>query len=322
MRVNGLLHIAAASVALAGGRQAFDHAIAGGNAVNATSLPKTDTMLPVAGAGEDATTLALAAAADALATGQVAAADIGLLTHSWIFDPSAADCTIAPRLARLLGAKQAVALGVRQMSNGGAMGLHCAVAHMLGEPRIEHSLVLTSDAHGEEAVWRWQQSVGTALGDAATAVLLSRASGPMSVQAMVSNSMTQEELWWAARLPDGAVTVPPNVFRARRCVRTSVEQVFADAGMELDDPRVVVTMLPRLDRDFVGGIFYELLPPAEVLNLTEDTGHLFSGDLAANLNHLYTERPLSPGEYGLIINIGVGLTVTMLMVRGEREERR
>jgi 3-oxoacyl-[acyl-carrier-protein] synthase III len=321
VRVNGALRIAAATVALPGGRQDFEHAVSGGAVANGAVRSEAVGTLPVARAGETATTLALTAATDALAAAGVTAAGVGLLAHSWIFDPSSDDCTIAPRLARLLGAKHAVALGVRQMSNGGAIGLQCAAAQMLSEHRIEHSLVLTSDVHGEEAVWRWQPHVGTALGDAATAVLLSRDRGPLSIEAIVSNSMPEEELWWAERGPGGEVTVPPNVFRARRCVRMSVEQVFADAGLEPDDPRVVVTVLPRLDLGFVSGIFHALLPGGEVVNLTRDTGHLFSGDLAANLHHLYAERPLAPDEYGLVVNLGVGLTVTMLLVRGEREER-
>ncbi|WP_308162824.1 hypothetical protein [Nocardia alni] len=264
--------------------------------------------------------LALTASFGALNQSGVSAADIGLLTHSRIFDPTPDDCTTAPRLARLLGAKHAVALGVRQMSNGGAIALQFAVAQMLAEIRLTHSLVVTADVHGPEAVWGWMPETGTPLGDAATAVLLTRDPGALSIRSIASCSVTEEEANWAARDPVASVTTAANIFRVRRCVRTAVEMVFADADIEPDDPRLSMVVGPRLRPAFIEAMFHGLLPAAEYVDLSGQSGHLFAGDLAANLNYLRTERRPAPGEYALIVNIGVGFTVTMLLVRGEREE--
>ncbi|MBO0852568.1 MAG: hypothetical protein J2P18_02225 [Nocardia sp.] len=290
MRVDGQLYIGAATVA----------------------LPAVDR--------PTAESLALTAGADALTDGGVSPADIGLLAHSWIFDPTPDDCTFAPRLARRLGAKNAVSLGVRQMSNGGAIALQVAAAQMLTEPRIGHSLVVTADSHGPEAIWSWLPETGTAMADSATAVLLTRAAGPLSIRSVVSCAATDEESSWADRDPSASATAATNVFRVRRCVSTVARAVFADADLEPQDPRLSVVVGPRLAPDFVDPMFHGLLPAAEYVDLSARTGHLFAGDLAANLNYLCTERRLAPDEYGLIVNIGIGLTVTMLLVRGEREE--
>ncbi|MCX4093116.1 hypothetical protein [Nocardia sp. alder85J] len=317
MRIAGRLRIGAATVALPDGRQDVSRAIAESGRTPDWARSTTTATLPVAGAGQTAESLALAAAAAALDQAGVSAAELGMLTHSWIFDPSPVDCTIAPRLARLLGARSAIALSMRQMSNGGAIAIQVTAAQMLAEPGIAHSLVLTADVHGSDADWRWNPEAGAALGDGATAVLLTRDIGGLSVHAMVSSSVTEGERWWSERAPGAPVVAGPAVFALRKCVRAATRAVLADAGLEPEDPRLAVIMLPRLPAATIEAMFLGLLPPAELLDLSGDTGHLFSGDLAANLEHLRSERPLAPGEYALLINMGVGHTVTMVVVRGE-----
>lgn len=322
MRVGGRLCIGAATVTLPDDRQEVSDLTDDRGAMPWWARSSSVRTLPVAAAGQTAESLAVSAGAEALANAGVPALDLGLLTHSWIVDvrPGPHDCTIAPRLARLLGAQHAVALSMRQMSNGGAISIQIAVAQMLAEPRINHSLVLTADAFGPDASWRWNPEAGTALGDGATAVLLSRGGGSLSIHAIASSSVTEGERWWAEGDQEAPFTANTNVFRVRKCVRTAVGAVFADAGLSPDDPSLAMIVLPRVQPATIEAMFRGLLPTAELVNLSGETGHLFTGDLAANLEYLRTERLPAPGKYALLISFGVGYTVTMLLVRGERED--
>ncbi|WP_410870171.1 3-oxoacyl-[acyl-carrier-protein] synthase III C-terminal domain-containing protein [Nocardia sp. A7] len=307
MRVDGRIFIAAATVKV----PLSQRVVAAGQ--DGTSAIAT---LPPADLGRTAQSLALEAASETLRSAGLTGSDIALLAHASIADGDYDGWTIAPRLARLLGANRAVALSVRQMSNGGAMAAQFAVAQMLTEPRMEHGLVVTADLAAPD-VAQWEVDMHAVLADSATAMVLTRTPRALSVRSMVSYGASEEEAWYFERSEHGVISTGPNVFRTRRCVRAAINDACADADIEPDDPRLKVTVLPRLNSSFIVSTFHGLVPTSEVVNLVDDTGHLFAGDLTANVGHLLSERPLAPGDYGLVLNLGVGVTVTAMVVRGE-----
>ncbi|WP_405179625.1 hypothetical protein OG225_38620 [Nocardia sp. NBC_01377] len=317
MRVDGRIFLEATAVVIPDERQHIDQALTRGF-VSAKAAAKSEISdISVASNGQTAEELALIAGHEVLRSADIAAADIDFLAHASIAH-GLDDWTIAPRLSRLLGANRAVSMGVRQMSNGGAMAVQVAIAQMIAETRFEHGLVLTGDVAGQDASWRWQLHMGAALADSATALLLSRTTGALSVRSVASCGAPQEEAWYHERATLGeAAATKPNVFRLRKATRAAVQNACADADIEFGDPRLTVTVLPRLTPAFCESAFHEVLPDTEVVNLSGETGHLFAGDLTANLNYLCTKRSLAPGEYALVINVGVGLTATAIVVRGE-----
>ncbi|WP_410870170.1 hypothetical protein [Nocardia sp. A7] len=331
MRVAGRLHITAAAVALPTGCESLSDAVASG-AITTEQAAASDTeKLWVTEAGQSAESLALAAAADALTEAGLSGSDIGLLTHAWMID-TPDDWKTASRLARLLGAKHAIASSTRQMSNGGAVATQFALAQMLAEPRIDNAMVVTADALGPGENRRWQISdSGAALSDSATALILGRSGGSLSVQSIVSRGCPDQEAFFDGYNPlaigqevseaSKNAFSGPFAFRLRGRVRTAIQQACADADLAEEDPRLTVTVLPRINSTVTAALTEGLLPTEEIVHLSAQTGHLFAGDLIANLNYLRTRRPLAAGEYGLVINIGLGFTVTALVVCGTEEKQ-
>jgi 3-oxoacyl-[acyl-carrier-protein] synthase-3 len=305
-------------------RQSIGRAVAQGAVSAAQALVAGTDTLPVSVRSADA--LGVSVAEKVLATAGVAAHDVGLVVRSWMVE-TATDWKAAPRMARLVGADRAVAVGLQQMSNGGAMAVQVAVSHLLTEPRTGTALVVTADALGPDSVRRWQLGeTGAALGDGATALVLSSDRKGLAVLSVASSSRPEQENAFPEGNPllsgpgrTGAFS-GQMVFRLRRCVREAVRAACADADLEPDDPRLAIVMLPRIEsslvRVLIDGVL-EIGATTEVLHLADATGHLFAGDLAANLAHLMDKRLLAPGELALVLNVGGGFTATCVVVAAD-----
>jgi 3-oxoacyl-[acyl-carrier-protein] synthase-3 len=328
MRVDGRVRIAAAHAVIPAGRQGVEVAISAGAVTPAQAAAAGVSALPVAEHGVTAESLAVEASQAALAAAGIPAGDVGLLASSWMVETDQ-DRKFAPRVARLLGATEAVAFGVRQMSNGGAMGMQVALSQLLQEPRMTAALVVTSDVLGPDSTRRWQLGeTGAPPGDAATAVVLSTTMGSLSVRSIATRSCTDQEQAFPARNPvlhggkagDTGAFSGQFVFRLRRSVREAVQDACRDAGLEKRDPRLATVLLPRVDpalaRTLTDGVL-ALDPRTELVHMTASTDHLFAGDLGANLAHVRDFCHPAPGDHVLLINIGGGFTVTAMVVRAE-----
>src|SRR5262245_45491766 len=133
MRVDGLF-VNAAKVLLPPGREPAGRAVGRGLITAEHAASFTVGELPVATPAESTELLALAVAGSALGEAAVRPENVGFLVHACVGDTSY-EWKLAPRLARLLGAECAVALGLRQNCNGAGVGLQLAAAHLLTEPR-------------------------------------------------------------------------------------------------------------------------------------------------------------------------------------------
>lgn len=281
--------------------------------------------VPVADHGQSREPMAVAAALNVLASSR-AVQDVGLVVCAWVLDADT-DWKLAPRLARKVGARRAVAIGLRQLSNGGAMGVQIAAAQMMAEVSLRAALVLTGDALGPDAPGRWAAAEGAFMGDAATALLLSRTQGRLAARSIASSGHCEHEAEFPAASP--LLGPPPSAsaapgkfgsgsFLLRRCVREAVQGALADAGLDVGDARLRVVVLPRLAPWLLDVLMTGLLPEAlraEQLRLTARTGHLFAGDMTANLDHLLREDVLEVGEYALLVSVGSGFTATCLVVQ-------
>lgn len=326
MRICDEVFVEAASVVLPIRRQTIRQAVRpGGLSLEQAEELAGVTEVPVADHGQCRESMAVAAARDVLASPR-AAQDVGLVVCAWVLDTDT-DWKLAPRLARKVGARRAVAIGVRQLSNGGAMGVQIAAAQMMAEASLRAALVLTGDALGPDAPGRWAAAEGAFMGDAATALLLSRTQGRLAVRSIASSGHCEHEADFPSANPllgppPSASATPAKVgsgsFLLRRCVRDAVREALADAGLGADDARLRVVVLPRLAPWLLDVLMTGLLPEAlkaEQLRLTEQTGHLFAGDMTANLDHLLREDVLEAGQYALLVSVGSGFTATCLVVQ-------
>ncbi|MGY0231156.1 ketoacyl-ACP synthase III family protein [Longispora urticae] len=278
------------------------------------------------GSGCPVETLAVPAAADALRQAGCLATDLDLVLYSWIHEQGAENPMPHARLARLLGAHNAVALGVQQMSNGGAAALEIADA-MLKAGRARRALVVTSDIFDDDPQARWLKHGlrGSLPGDGATAVLIDTTPRPLALAAIASAGRPGVELQFFADFapmhplrprPESRSLNPAAVPIMQECVRNAVDRVLAAEAIAPDDPRIRFVTFSRLGRTLLRRIFLPGLPPGlpNPLPLAVDTGHLGAGDLIADLAHVRNGHLLSAGEYALSVSIGMGFTATAALL--------
>jgi 3-oxoacyl-[acyl-carrier-protein] synthase-3 len=327
MKITVPVYISGVSVLIPEQRQPITRAIDEGWITAGQASACDADSLPVSGDGQTAEVMALTVAQDALAAAGIPARAIDLLIYSWMAD-TPTDWKAASHLARILGSKRAVALGVRQMCNGGAMAVQLAAAHLMSERRADVCLVLTGDALGPDSVRRWQVGIiGAPLGDGAAALVLSRDRGDLRVRSIASSARPGHEITLpednpalfggpaAEEMPDASAGMLFNMLR--RCVCEAIIDACDDAEIKLNDSRLEAILLPRVNRSFINTLVSGLLLPgmdAEIVHVPQKTGHLFSGDLLANVMCLTEERPIAPGNLALIVNIGAGFTATCMIV--------
>ncbi|MBP2471945.1 3-oxoacyl-[acyl-carrier-protein] synthase-3 [Crossiella equi] len=265
--------------------------------------------------------LAAGAVGKALAEAGVAPERVDTLVHAWASPEPEGVWTPAHRVARLAGARDAVALGVRQMSNGGAAALEAGLCRLLTEPGCRVVVTSTGDDFRSLPYDRWLNH--PPLGDGGTAVVLTRGAGPQLVRSVATVGDPGLELLYPTADPFAAGTVAPAgpgspalVRGFRRLVGIAVARALADAGLEAGDPGIRAVLLPRLGRTTTRLFVLPGLP--EVLRdlavgLGARTGHLGAGDLPANL----AEHPPPPaGGHHLLLSTGAGLTVTAVVTTG------
>jgi 3-oxoacyl-[acyl-carrier-protein] synthase III len=317
MRVDGLF-VNAAKVLLPPGREPVGRAVGRGliTAEHAASFQVGE--LPVASPAESTELLALAVAGSALDAAAVRPEDVGLLVHACVGDTSY-EWKLAPRLARLLGADQAQAMGLRQNCNGAAAALQLAAAHLLTEPRTENCLVVTSDALGPDWPRRWYLGYG----DGATALLLSRRPGRLALRSVATSGRPGNEAHYPAwnpfrpGVPAGPSdeSAPQAGFLLRAAVRDAARAAVADAGIDPADPRLrsvlVSRVRPAIARLVMAGVHQAgiVAPP---VNLAERSGHLFAGDLTANVADLLCTG--AAGELTMIVSFTGDISATCVIV--------
>ncbi|WP_157749704.1 hypothetical protein [Jatrophihabitans sp. GAS493] len=284
-------------------------------------------LLPTTIATTDAVELAVEAGKKALVHAGISAAAVGMILVAGMTE-SPSEWKRPARVARLLGADSSVVLGVRQMSNGGAMAVQLAIAQLRVDPALGTAMVITADALGADAPQRWQLGeIGVALGDSGTALILSSHGGPLRVLSAASRGYVGHEVGLPdgnpigaspVRSPEAVAAGQAHLFQFRTCVSSAVRDAAQQAGISVDDPRIDLVVLPRVERRLAevlmsGVRFRQDVQPRRV-HLASEAGHLFSGDLLGNLEYLLREGTLSPGRIAMVLSVGSGFAVTCVMV--------
>ncbi len=302
--------------------------------------------LAVAGSDSPPPMMAVRAARSALDEAGWTGEQVGLALHAWIHHQGHDFWSPAHYVAAVVGANQALPLGVQQMCNGGPAALHVATRWLLTEPGST-ALVTTADRFATPGFDRWGGDYGVMYGDSGTALLLHHRDGgddELNLLAVASSAAPElerlhrgdDEFSPAARWHSTAVDVrrTKKAFFATAGVEilteTTLDHVkrllltsLADAGIDPDDDRITRIVLPRLGRAALDTAYrpaLDGLTKAEVVDVGTKTGHLGAGDTTAGLHELTRSAPLQPGEIAAVISGGGGFTWSCVLVERPSEK--
>ncbi|RNL86974.1 hypothetical protein [Halostreptopolyspora alba] len=329
MRVDAALSIAAASAWLPPERYHLEEARAAG-VVTETQARRAAGPVAACAGTTPVDEMAVSAARDALKLGDATADDVTLFHYAWSYDQGEHLWSPAHQIARAIGITARASVGFCEMSNAGATALHAAACSMMLEPHLDRALVTTSDNFSALPYDRWTNSMVNILSDGATAALLTRDSGPLPIMALASggdsliggglvphrhpfqaarhgHEVSREDWHGAAR----AITA------LREAVVSTVTAALDDAGLSPGDPRISAVLTPRMSAALASTALPRLLPSPlyqRHIMLGQDTGHIGTGDLLANLAWLLERPDPAPDSYTVLVSFGFGGNVTCLVV--------
>jgi 3-oxoacyl-[acyl-carrier-protein] synthase-3 len=340
MRVDRRVRIAALSTYLPDTTERTVRAVAEGLLSARDACSSGYVELPVS-TGEAAPEMAVRAATGALAQAGIAAGDLDLVAHAWIYHQGHDFWSPAHFVATRLGADRAQPVGIQQMCNGGAAAMETAVSRLLADPNHRNALVTTADCFDPEGFDRWHGDYGILYGDGATAAVLVASAEPVTggLELLSISTVAAAELEWMHRgddpfTPAGRMlgrTV--DVRRTKKAflagtgkeafasavaarVREVLKRGLAEAGVTPAEPKLV--LMPRIGVAGLTGVYQPAVAavlPAPVIDLGRHTGHLGAGDLTANLTAACDDELLRPGEIGVALSAGAGMTWTSVVFR-------
>lgn len=273
--------------------------------------------------------------------------EFALLAHASIghqgLDEFAAASHVQSRTIR----GRAMAVEVRQASNGGMAGLELAAAFLSVRAAPCSALIMTADRFSLPAVNRFRSAAGVLLGDAGTALVLShgqrhRRYAARPVARLLSTHSIGDSTYeglqvggepWAdypgangwpvsaqARVEGFIAQHGPEIFpdlvgsimaNEGECI----ERVLAESGTDAADvawwvfPNMGLALTDWDARKAIG---------ADVSRTTwewgRQQGHLGAGDQLAGLNHLLESRTARPGDRVLLQGAGTGFSFSAAIV--------
>lgn len=347
MRIDGRVRIAALTTWLPSTRERIAEAVIAGRLSEHDAANSGYEELSVS-ADLAAPDMALHAAEQALDQARVAAAELDLILHSWIYYQGHDFWSPPHYIASELGALAAQPIGVQQMCNGAAAALEVAVCKILADPATCRVLITTADRFCPPGFDRWRGDYGLVYGDGATAAVLINDSADSEhevdgkLELLSITTVAAAQLEWMHRGEDLFSPAPRmlgdfvDIRRTKKAFLTAVggSEVFAkhvgaaveqvlrsglsDAGICPDDSRLRLITLPRVGaaaRDMTYLPAVSAVLTAEPVDLGRHTGHLGAGDLLANLATMLSDNLLAPGEIGVSLSAGAGFTWSCVVVR-------
>ncbi|MFF0452805.1 ketoacyl-ACP synthase III family protein [Nocardia africana] len=278
---------------------------------------------------ESGVELAAAAARAALTDAAVDPARIDLLAHSNVYYQGHDLWSPSAYIQRETGAVDAVAVEVRQMSNGGMAAIDLAAAYLSARGG-DLALVTTGDRFALPGFNRWISDSGTIYGDGGTALILSRTAGFAAFRSFVQSADASLEAMHRGDDPFGVapfsirerVDLDPlkKAFLAEAHVLSTVEKVrrgqerviarsLDDAGVKISD--IDWFVLPhfgsrRLRSTFLRPFGIDI--ERTTWNVARTVGHLGAGDQIAGLAHLRAGNLLRTGDAVLLAGVGAGFS--------------
>jgi 3-oxoacyl-[acyl-carrier-protein] synthase-3 len=290
--------------------------------------------------------MAVRAARQALAEAGRSAEEIGVLCHAWVYHQGYDIWSPAHFVANEVGAVNALPFGIQALSNGGAVALQTVVNYLLADERMTAGLATTADVFVEPGILRWTSMGSVALGDGATAALIGRTGDSPDVYRLRSlTSRTVAELEEMYRINVDPTPAPLwgggpirtrsiqhdflnkiGIERFQEICDTNVagvlHEALDDAGLEADDPRIKVCIIPRVGNRLLDLVYAPALSThlkAEVIRLNAQTGHLGSGDALANLHDARSLDQVGPGDIVINLTGGGGFTWTCIVAEVARD---
>ncbi len=299
-------------------------------------------ILGVAVAGEmSAPELAVRAGAEALKDSGLARADIALLLYAGVWHQGPDGWGPQYYVQRELLDDDVLAVELKQGCNGFFSALELAVPFVRAAPVGHGALVVASDNFNTPLMNRWQLGDGLAyLGDAAAAVVVGQAPGPIELRSLCSRSFAEMESAHRSGVPlfpPGATTGTEMDFRLRADsfrdradaggwwmrflmghnarIADCADQALDEAGLEREDISFVLThCMPRQSAvSYLRLLGFPL--ERSTWEFSRTVGHLGASDHIVALRHLLVSGAVAPGDHLLLSGYSPGLTYKSAVLR-------
>ncbi|GII80983.1 hypothetical protein Sru01_59650 [Sphaerisporangium rufum] len=236
-------------------------------------------------------------------------------------------------------ARDVPAFEVRQGCNGVFAAMDLADCYLKASPERDAALVAAADNFGTPLVDRWRSAPGSALGDGATALVLSRQGGFAEVLSITLGSVTdlEEVDRFGEPLFPPACTVgttmdhrtrsrrylesfetrmPPIVTLTPAATIKAVEQTLAEAGVTAADVARVchVNVSEAYLRRFVFAPL-GLAPEIGTFAFGRGNGHMAANDVFSSFVHLVETGQVRAGDNVLLFGTAPGQSIAAALVR-------
>jgi clorobiocin biosynthesis protein CloN2 len=285
--------------------------------------------------------MALQAATGALKSSGLSAADIDLLLYTGVWHQGPDGWGPQYYLQRNLLGDDLLAVEVKNGCNGFFSALELAIPFLRVCPDGHGALVAASDNFGTPLINRWEHAGGLAfLGDAATAVVLTRSPGFAEVLCVCSDGFSEMEEAHRSGEPlfPPGVTIGATVHFGNRADKfrdaaiaegrwmrfllghqernvRSVANALEESGLQASKIKYVVShSMPRQSAVSylkLLGFPFERSP----WEFSRTVGHLGASDHVAALNYLLSENRVEPGDHVLFCGFSPGLTYKSAVIR-------
>ena len=282
--------------------------------------------------------MALRAAQDALKSSGTNPSDIDLLLYvaTWFQGPEGW-LPHAYLQHYLLGGVDR-ASEIRQGCNGMFTALELGAAYLRAWPEQRHALLVAADNYGTPLLDRWRTNLGCILGDAASAIVLSRDSGIAEVLSVCAITVPEaeevhrggeplfppgttvgrdldfgERLFYHIREQTPVLGVLAD---AQETMTTVAEQALTEAGIGVGDLARVAFM--NYSREVVEQRCMAALglPMAQsTWDFGRTVGHCGASDHVLALDHLLKSGELGPGDHMLWLAMGPGVEFCAAVIR-------
>lgn len=228
------------------------------------------------------------------------------------------------------------AIGLRQGCDGMLAAMQLAADYINAQPDRSAALVTSADNFGHPLVDRFRAHHGLVLGDAGTAVVLSKREGFAKVLAIRLTSAPQLEemsrgdeplfppgctvgtdlnLERRAASYQGSLTPMDAATIASEVQARTVAATLEEAGLTIGDITRVVHPAAG-DENYLQHFLRPLGLEAShgTLEFGRQSGHLGASDLLAELNHLVEQREVKAGDHVMMFGVGSGMGLSCAVV--------
>lgn len=262
---------------------------------------------------------------------------VALHLHATINDPGMDFWSPNSYVARELGLRSGMTLGLNAMSNSMIAGIELAASTISAWPGPHRAVITAGDTFEPPRFCAWSADAGMVYGDGASAVVLGPEPGLAELVATASKSdpeleglnrgemafyanQTQRPALQLKSLKGQYVQANGGASEVDRrnasCVAEATKEALYEAGLDLDDMAGVLG--PHYGRELLQRHVLDPLGCSidrTAADLGAQTGHMGASDQIAGLQHWLHHRRLDIGDHVLLLGIGVGMTHTAAVLR-------